>query len=117
MCEQHYRNQFENEFDFLCFNKELIIEHSSEKRILAFDPSYVSKSGKLTPGVGYFWSGCACKSKWGLKIGGMAVIDQRNHTGFHLEAVQTLSKLDNKSLLDHYGEILIARKDSLLELS
>ena len=116
-CEQHYRNQFEKEFDFLFFNKELILEHSSKECILAFDPSYVRKSGKLTPGVGYFWSGCAGKSKWGLEIGGIGVIDQGNHTAFHLEAVQTPSKLDNKSLLDHYGELLIARKDSLFEIS
>ncbi len=116
-CEQHYRNQFEKEFDFLHFNKQLILEHSSNECILAFDPSYVSKSGKLTPGVGYFWSGCAGKSKWGLEIGGIGVIDQCNHTAFHLEAVQTPSKLEDKSLLDHYGQVLIARKDSLLDIS
>ncbi len=48
--------------------------------------------------------------------GGIGVIDQGNHTAFHLEAVQTPSKLDNKSLLDLYGELLFARKDSLFEI-
>ena len=85
--------------------------------IIAFDPSYVSKSGKSTPGVGYFWSGCAGKAKWGLEIGGIGAIDLVNHTAFHLEAVQTVGKLDNMSLLDHYAQVLIDRKDDLFCIS
>ena len=60
------------------------------KYAIAFDPSYISKSGKKTPGLNYFWSGVAGKTKWGLEIGGIAAIDIDNHTAFHLEAVQTL---------------------------
>ncbi|SHJ72884.1 hypothetical protein SAMN05444280_12769, partial [Tangfeifania diversioriginum] len=41
-------------------------------------------------GVGWYWSGCAGQSKWGLEIGGLAAIDLDNHTTFRLEAVQTL---------------------------
>lgn len=37
-----------------------------------------------------YWSGCAEQAKWGLEIGGLAVIDLDNHTAFNLEAVQTL---------------------------
>ncbi len=116
--EQHFRNQFEKEFDFLNFNIELSLEHASNDKILAFDPSYVSKSGKKTPGVGYFWSGCAGKAKWGLEVGGIGVIDLYNNTSMHLEAVQTPSNLLNEmSLLDHYAEILILRKKELLRVS
>jgi len=115
--EQHYRNQFEKEFDFLSFNKELFLEHGGVNRILAFDPSYVSKSGKSTPGVGYFWSGCAGTTKWGLEIGGIGAIDLDNHTSFSLEAVQTPSKLDGCTLLEHYSKILIDRKQELLQIS
>lgn len=115
--EQHYRNQFEKEFDFLKFNINLVQEHASNDCIIAFDPSYVSKSGKSTPGVGYFWSGCAGKAKWGLEIGGIGAIDLVNHTAFHLEAVQTVGKLDNMSLLDHYAQVLIDRKDDLFCIS
>ncbi len=115
--EQHYRNQFEKEFDFLNFNKELILEHGGVHRILAFDPSYVSKSGKSTPGVGYFWSGCAGSCKWGLEIGGIGVIDLDNHTSFSLEAVQTPNKLDTSTLLGHYSNSLITRKEQLLQIS
>lgn len=87
--EQHYRNQFERHFDFMSFNKALINEHASKQLTVAFDPSYINKSGKATPGVGWYWSGCAGKSKWGLEMGGIAAIDIENGTAFHLEAVQT----------------------------
>ncbi len=89
--EQRYRQQFEKPFDFLTFNKELISSHGSGRYVIVFDPSYISKSGKKTPGLGCFWSGCASQAKWGLEIGGLAAIDIDNHTVFHLEAVLTFN--------------------------
>ena len=52
--EQRYRQQFKKRFDFLTFNKELTLSQGSGRYAIAFDPSYVSKSGKQTPGVGWF---------------------------------------------------------------
>ena len=100
--EQHYRNQFDKPFDFLSFNKHLIKEHCGKHLTIAFDPSYVCKSGKSTAGLGYFWSGVAGKAKWGLELSGIAAIDIDNHTAFHLEAIQTPSDLQSESLLEHY---------------
>ena len=114
--EQRYRNQFNKPFDFLCFNKELVLEHASKHVTIAFDPSYVSKSGKATWGVGNYWSGVAGKSKWGIEISGIAAIDIDNHTPFHLEAVQTPNKL-SESLLEHYANTIIQRKEQLLCIS
>jgi hypothetical protein len=37
--EQSFRNQFEKPFDFLKFNKELVLEHGSRYFTIAFDPS------------------------------------------------------------------------------
>lgn len=113
--EQRFRNQFNKPFDFLNFNKELLSEHGSKHVTIAFDPSYVSKSGKATPGTGYFWSGVAGKVKWGLEIAGIGAIDIDNHTAFHLEAVQTPSKVEN--LVQYYAQILIDRKSTLLSIS
>ena len=45
------------------------------KKALAFDPSYINKTGKHTDGVGYFWSGIVNKAKWGLELGGLDVLD------------------------------------------
>ena len=98
--EQRYRQQFEKPFDFLSFNTELTLSQGSGRYAIAFDPSYVSKSGKKTPGVGWYWSGCASRAKWGLEIGGLAAIDIDNHTAFHLEAVQTLNT-DDQNLSDY----------------
>lgn len=116
--EQRYRRQFEKPFDFLTFNKKLFISHIGERRANALDPSYVSKSGKHTPGIGYFWSGVAGQSKKGLEIAGIATIDMDNHTGFHLEAVQTIVDAnDNKTLAEHYANVISERAEQLLSIS
>ncbi len=114
--EQRYRQQFEKPFDFLTFNKELTLSQGSGRYAIAFDPSYISKSGKSTPGVGYFWSGCANRAKWGLEIAGLAAIDIDNHTAFHLEAVQTLAGKE-QSLANWYAEVIAERKTKLVGLS
>jgi hypothetical protein len=87
--EQRYRQQFEKPFDFLTFNKELTLSYGSGRYSIAFDPFYINKSGKHTPGLGYFWPGCCGRAKWVFEIGGLAAIDIDNHTAFHLEAVLT----------------------------
>jgi hypothetical protein len=104
-CEQSYRDAFHKEFDFFEFNKQLVSKISSAV-IIGFDPSYLSKSGMKTYGVGYFWSGVAGKAKWGLDISGFALIDPKLNTAFHLNAVQTPPKeeleTENKNILEHY---------------
>jgi len=114
--EQRYRQQFEKSFDFLNFNKELTLSQGSGRYAIAFDPSYISKSGKKTPGVGWYWSGCANQAKWGLEIGGLAAIDIDNHTAFHLEAVQTLNT-DDQNLSDWYAGVISDRKETLSGIS
>jgi hypothetical protein len=114
--EQRYRQHFEAEFDFHNFNTTLIRQYCGSRRAIAFDPSYIPKSGRKTEGVGWFWSGCANKAKWGLEIGGMAVLDLENHTALHLEAIQTLP-LDGETLLDFYARIFTERAKELKKLS
>ena len=116
--EQRYRQQFEKPFPWLDFNKELALSHGGSRFVIAFDPSYINKSGKKTPGVGWYWSGCAGQAKWGLEIGGLAAIDLDNHTAFHLEAVQTL--IEDKqatSLTDWYVNVIKERKETLSSIS
>ena len=115
--EQRYRQQFEKPFPFLDFNKELALSHGGKRFVIAFDPSYISKSGKLTPGLDWYWSGCAGKSKWGLEIGGIAAIDLDNHSAFHLEAVQTLIGDEDISLTDWYAKVIRERKETLCSIS
>jgi hypothetical protein len=46
--------QFEKPFDFTGFNKEWVQSHGSGHFVIAFDSSYIDKSGEKTHGVGWF---------------------------------------------------------------
>jgi hypothetical protein len=117
-CEQSYRNGFAKAFNFLSFNQHLLENQGSKRRIIAFDPSFVRKAGKLTSGVGYYWSGVAGTTKWGLEIGGIAAVDLDVRTAYHLEAVQTPSATtDGDTLVTHYTNLLLERKERLLSIS
>ena len=114
LSEQTYRNLFEHEtFDWFAFNGSIINKHLTGKRkAIAIDPSYIPKSGKKTPWIGYFWSGCAGEYKRGLEIMGIGVIDIDNHECMTLGSIQTpdCKTLDNmdKNLVDWYSSYLIS---------
>lgn len=78
-----YRLNFDKGFNFKDFNKILIELYASSERIICFDASFISKSGKHTYGLGHFWSGCAQSVKKGLEIGSLAIGDAVNNTAFH----------------------------------
>jgi len=50
------------------FNIELTVILFGSRKAIAFDPSYISRSGKKTPYVGHFWSSCAGIVKNGLEL-------------------------------------------------
>jgi len=107
--EQTYRNNFSKSFDFLRFNLHLVNNQCSKDIIIGFDPSYISKSGKYTKGVGYFYSGCAGKNERGLEIGNLAAIDVNQNTAYHLEAIQSPNVVELRTrhgytLVDHYAD-------------
>lgn len=104
-CEQYFRINFENKFNFQNFNLILVAGQKIKECIVAFDPSYIPKSGKQTFGIGRYWSGCSKQAKWGLDICGLAVVDVLQKTAFHLNAVQT-PVLENENLLDYYCRII-----------
>lgn len=119
--EQRYRQQLGRKFDWLSFNASLAGFHTGKRVAIAFDPSYISKSGKRTPYLGRFWSGCAKAAKRGLEISGIGLIDMDLHSCFHLEAVQTpptqtLEQI-RRTLIDWYLHVLRTRKDKLLRLT
>jgi hypothetical protein len=103
-CEQYFRINFENKFNFQNINLTMIKERLTEC-IVAFDPSYIKKSGKQTYGLGMYWSGCAQRAKWGLDICGFAAVDTVQNTAFHLNAIQT-PKSKQVNLLQYYCQII-----------
>ena len=117
--EQRYRQQFGRRFDWLSFNASLAESQTGNR--VAIDPSYISKSGKCTPYLGRFWSGCAKMAKRGLEISGIGLIDMDLHTSFQLEAVQTpptktLEQI-KYTLIDWYLHVLRTRKERLQRLT
>ena len=109
-CEKSIRLHFEKVFDFVSFNTAVISKSCGKDLIAAFDPSYIPKSGKQTPGLGRWWSGkdqCTLK---GLEISCLSIIDVAAGTAMSLEAVQTPSKevLKTKNLnqVGHYVSVI-----------
>jgi hypothetical protein len=106
--ERTYRENFEAYFDFATFNRILVQEYGSGYHILAFDPSFIRKSGKFTAYKGVFWSGCAQKALPGLEIGCCSVVDIARNTAYHLDAIPTpdsgTRELHDFSLTQHYAQ-------------
>lgn len=119
--ESSFRLHFEQYFDFATFNRDLILQHGSGHYILAFDPSYIKKSGRATPGMGKYWSGAAKDTCWGLEAGLLSVIDVDLHTAYHLDVVQTPSPAEREakgiSLPDHYAQAILWSKEQAQSLS
>lgn len=120
-CEQRFRNQFKERFDYMAFNTSLIKPHISKRIAISFDPSHIEKSGKKTPYLGNFWSGSDQCARRGLEISQIALIDIDSNQSFHLEAVQTVPtktlKTASMSLSDWYAHSIITRKEDLQKLS
>ncbi len=119
--EQRFRQQFEKRLDFMEFNSHLMTQNMTGRRAIAIDPCFIPKSGKKTPYMGSFWSGCSQSIKRGLEMMGIAAIDIDNRIALHLEAVQTppTKTLSNmfQSLLDWYCYVIEQRVDKLLQIS
>ena len=115
--EGTFHNNYGKDFDFFGFNLLLSQQYSSSECINAFDPSYISKSGKRTPGTGFYWSGCAGHNKWGLEIGGFASVDIINNTAMHLVANQTLSQEEYPNLLVYYAALVCFHTENLKKIS
>jgi hypothetical protein len=115
--EQRFRRQFEKGFDFYTFNSALSKPYMGRCCAIAFDASFIHKSGKQTPGTGYFRSGCAGKALRGLEVLSLSLIDATSRLSFHLKAVQTPSVNclhdNNLTLPDWYASVI---KNNLQEI-
>lgn len=114
--ERYYRLNFEKGHDLLALNLNMISCIEKGDFFLAFDPSFVPKSGKRTPGIGNYWSGCAGRALKGLEISGIAAVDSNANTAYHLDAAQTMVK-GNETLCQWYLRVIEQRKEMLLQVS
>lgn len=128
-CESRFRQNFQKDFDWVGYNAEFSKHTDGHRIAIALDPSYIDKSGKCTPGVGLYWSGCANASKWGMEITAVALVDIDTKEAIHLKAVQTVDTVkrgrppkyladmkEPNSLTAHYLRIIAGEKDSLLKI-
>ena len=117
-CEQRFRQNFSKDFDWLEFNLSLSDRVlTGDRKAIAIDPSYISKSGKNTPWIGYFWSGAAGQAKRGLEILGVGLIDVDNKDCISLQAVQTPDRQTLESrdanLIDWYLLVIKSMREKL----
>ena len=54
--------------------------------MLAFDLSYVPKSGERTEGLGHFWNGGTGRAKRGLEVNALSWIDVTDNTAYPISA-------------------------------
>lgn len=115
---------FGSPVDWLNVNGRLALEafQRTDDVAIAIDPSYISKSGKLTYGMGKFWSGVAHRVKRGLEIMALGAISLSKHSCVMLGAVQTPSadlrrKADDASMLEWYLSLIKERREELTAVS
>ena len=120
-CQKSFRNHFARGFPFLSFNQALVSQYVSGECVLAFDPSFIPKSGQATPGIDYFWNGCHQRKEKGLELGGLALVSLEQNAAFHLEAIQSP---DQKTLqargitsIDQFAALIVERAATLRALS
>src|SRR5215210_3887375 len=111
--EKSIRHQFSRKINFAGWFETAMKSLKEKECIAAFDPSYISKSGKKTYGKDWFWSGKDQQTKPGLEIGCLALVDVADAAAYSIEAVQTPSDMKGK-LMDHYVSIVERNINSIL---
>lgn len=91
-CESRFRQNFKKSFDWMTFNKHFLSTISKDRIAIAIDPCFIPRSGKKTPGLDWFWSGCASAMKRGLEFLGLSVIDADAKDVVFLKAEQTFAE-------------------------
>ena len=113
------REQFARPLPFADFFDALYRPLQQKECILAFDPTFVPKSGKHTPGVYKFWNGSHQRAEKGLEAGVLALIDVNDRMAYHIEAKQTkVVAVDpaaaadggNKGNMEQYARVITSHK-------
>lgn len=106
-CESRFRQNFKRKFDWCGFNSGMLLADNGHRVAVALDHSFLSKSGKKTPGLGRYWSGCAGMAKRGLEILGFAQVAAGASDARFLFAEQTMplnTRGRTPSYLEHMKE-------------
>lgn len=110
-CESRFRQNFKKAFDWCRFNMAFRLKTECSLVAIALDHSFLKKSGKRTPGIGYYWSGCAGAVKRGLEILTFAMVAADMSDARFLLAVQTVA-LATKGRTPYYLEHMKDKRDN-----
>ncbi len=114
MSEKRFSRWYRRAFTFSTFNINLLSEAlpSAAHRIAVVDASFMTKSGKKTEGLGWFYNGSAGEAQRGLEISLIGLVDIQSNTAYALDACQTLDQLD-QSRVDLYAEHVVSLAQTL----
>ena len=89
--EKTFRRGFRREVHWAALNVAAIraVVPAHHEQVLAFDPSFIPKSGKHTPGLGCFWNSCTGRAELGLEIHVLAWVDVTANTAYAIQAALT----------------------------
>lgn len=89
--EKTFRRWFRREVPWAALNVAAIrtVVPAHHEQVLAFDPSFIPKSGKHTPGLGRFWNSGSARAERGLEINVLAWIDVSANTAYAIQAAHT----------------------------
>ena len=111
--ERTIRRWFNKGLSYMYLNSTLLrYIPSDHEKIGAIDSSFMKKSGKNTDGLAMFWSGCDSKSKKGLEMSLITIVDINANTAYGLDAKQTIVQED-KTRADLYADHIESNFDSL----
>ena len=110
-CESRFRQNFKKKFDWCAFNSGMLLDDHDHRVAIALDHSHISKSGKKTPGLGWYWSGCAGATKRGLEILGFSQIAAGVSDARFLFTVQTIP-LSTRGRTPFYLEHMKENRDN-----
>lgn len=88
-CERTYARHFARSFDLTQFNSLLVNERLGPEVIAAIDTSFIPKSGTKTYGLDRFFDTCLRKSRRGLELSVIALVDVTSRCAYTLSACQT----------------------------
>ena len=62
---------------------------ADHESVLAFDPSYLPKSGEHTEGLGHFWNGSAGRAERGLEVNALSWVNVTANTAYTISVEMT----------------------------
>jgi len=118
--DRSIREQFAKPLPFMELFDGLYRPLQQKECILAFDPTFIPKSGKQTPGLYQFYNGAHQRAEKGLEAGVLALIDVEDHMAYHIEATQTevvAADEENKGTMEQYAQMITTDKAMLQSYS